>query len=296
MVILIFDKTNKESFDNIDSYVNRIKTQNKSKIMIIGNKMDSKGCCVTYFNLKEKAKRLNADYFYEISALKSTNIEMILDEIISFINETHKNNSQEQINIKHFNAGKPTIKTIVIGSSGCGKTSFIHYLETKERYSSINSISTMSPSESKINLDLFTLNIWDTAGQERFRAILGPLFRNQNLFIIMFDLISIESFEEIDKFYQTINDNCHSSIFKVLIFGNKTDMNDKRKVSYDEAAAKARSLNADYLEISCQNGSNFNMALHLIEEASKYLSQNAEDKSGIVDLKQNGNNQKRRCC
>ena len=73
-------------------------------------------------------------------------------------------------------------------------------------------------------------------------------------------------------------------------------MNDKRKVSYDEAAAKARSLNADYLEISCQNGSNFNMALHLIEEASKYLSQNAEDKSGIVDLKQNGNNQKRRCC
>lgn len=295
IVILMFDKTNRNSFDAIDRLFNIIQSQKKTKVMIIGNKMDSDQCVVTYSNLKEKAKSLNADYFYETSALKSNNIEMISDEIVSCIDYLNKSDAHEQVNIKHFNSGKPTIKTIIVGSSGCGKTSFLYYLANKGIY---DGQTTPGPYNSEINLDLFTLDIWDTLGQERFRSILGAFIRSQNLFIIMFDITIASSFHDIDNFYQLIINNCRASYFKLLIFGNKTDLNDRREVSYDEAAAKARSLNASYLEISCQNGYNFDIALHLIAEANNYLEENSTEQDNFrsVDISQERNYPSKKCC
>lgn len=266
LVILIFDKTNKQTFNNIDNYVNLIRLKTKCKIMIVGNKLDSSDCNVSYSNLKEKANMLNIDYFYEVSALKSTNIEMVSDGIITNVIES--TSAQEQISIKQFFTGQSLINTVIVGSSGCGKTSFINYLSN----SSFNATS-VGPNITSINLDLLTLRITDTAGQEMFKAIFSMYLRNQTIIIIMFDLTDLSSFNAVGDFYKLIIDNVSSPVFKIVIFGNKNDLNDKRKVPYNDAIAQAKALDAKYIEISCRNGYNIDMALHLIEEAHIYIQQ-----------------------
>lgn len=248
--------------------------------MIIGNKMDSPDCTVTYSMVKSKSKKFNADFF-EISASKSTNIEMVYDEIISTMNKS--NNSQEQVNIKHFYINNSEIKVIMLGSSNSGKTSFINHLQNE----SINTEPTRSPKINKINLEIFSLSITDTAGQDRYRPIISPFIHNHHIFIIIFDITDRISFADIDNFYNLIFDNVAAHDFKIIIFGNKVDLSSDRNVTYEEAIEKANSMDADYLEISCKNGYNFGLAIQLIKNADEFVERkNIESKLNLSEYTQ----------
>ena len=98
LVILIYDKTNIQSFNCMNNYIELIRPRIKAKTIILGNKDDLNNSTVSYSVGKEKAKEFNAD-FYEISVLKSTNIGMICDLINFYIN----NNNSGEVVINTFN-------------------------------------------------------------------------------------------------------------------------------------------------------------------------------------------------
>ena len=202
LAILIFDKTNKQTFNNIDNYANLIRSQTRCKIMIVGNKLESFDCNVSYSNLKEKANMLNIDYFYEVSALKSTNMEMVSDEIKKNVIASTRSGVQEQISIRHFCTDKSYIKAIIVGSRACGKTSFINYALDRSFTELPN--NTIGVDIININIDLLTLNIIDTAGQERYIPLLPMYIHCRTLFIIMFDLNDLISFHMVNIFYKLI--------------------------------------------------------------------------------------------
>ena len=89
-VILVFDLTNKESFDLLDSWMDELKNYNKMDIskVLIGNKADlADKIEVPKEEIENFTKKVKCDYF-ECSAKTGQNVNEALDEIakITFLN------------------------------------------------------------------------------------------------------------------------------------------------------------------------------------------------------------------
>ena len=89
-VILVFDLTNKESFDLLDTWMDELKNNNKMDIskVLIGNKADlADKIEVPKEEIENFTKKVKCDYF-ECSAKTGQNVNEALDEIakITFLN------------------------------------------------------------------------------------------------------------------------------------------------------------------------------------------------------------------
>lgn len=69
------------------------------------------------------------------------------------------------------------------------------------------------------------LQIWDTAGQERFQSLCTSFYRGTDCCVLVFDLSSPESYENLDSwrvlFQQTTGDE--SQDIPIVLVGNKSD-------------------------------------------------------------------------
>jgi small GTP-binding protein len=52
----------------------------------------------------------------------------------------------------------------------------------------------------------------------------------------------------------------------ILLLGNKTDLKDKRLISYEEASKFAEDMGLKYIETSAKNGSNVNESFYLLSD------------------------------
>ena len=103
-----------------------------------------------------------------------------------------------------------------------------------------------------------TLQIWDTAGQEQFSSLSPVYYRSASLAIIFFDLTSSESFNSIHNWIDEINEKASPPIPYVLV-GNKADLDNLRKVSFQDATHKAERTNSlFYAETSAKTGEGVN--------------------------------------
>ena len=75
-VLLLFDVTNKESFDTIEQWISEIKELNNIDIILIGNKIDKiDKRVISKKKAKEKANKYNLKYFESccLNGLKKIN-------------------------------------------------------------------------------------------------------------------------------------------------------------------------------------------------------------------------------
>ena len=56
---------------------------------------------------------------------------------------------------------------------------------------------------------------------------------------MVYDITDRESFDKINDWIKEIEKNATENVNKILV-GNKCDMNDKRRISYDEGAKLGR--------------------------------------------------------
>ena len=103
-VILVFDITNKETFDLLETWLNELKETNKADVskVLIGNKADlAEHREVTVEDANKLADNMKCKYF-EASAKTGENINEALDEIakISFINFTSSEERADSIILK----------------------------------------------------------------------------------------------------------------------------------------------------------------------------------------------------
>ncbi|EKE42576.1 Ras family protein [Entamoeba nuttalli P19] len=94
--IIMFDVSNKESFENIPNWVEQCcKCDGKHIIFIAGNKIDLEDRVVSKEEAEEKAKELKLKYF-EVSAKTGDGIEDLFNELIKEIMKTPFCNEQEK--------------------------------------------------------------------------------------------------------------------------------------------------------------------------------------------------------
>ncbi|KAF8123853.1 P-loop containing nucleoside triphosphate hydrolase protein [Boletus edulis] len=128
----------------------------------------------------------------------------------------------------------PTVKLVVIGASGVGKTSFrTQYISG--RFSTgyratigADFIAKTIPHPTQPD-DVVTLQIWDTAGQERFSSLSTAFFRGADAALLMFDVNQPETLTALKKWWQEFRERAplydeDLEDYCCVVVGNKTDL------------------------------------------------------------------------
>ena len=151
-------------------------------------------------------------------------------------------------------------KFVVVGNSGVGKSCIVlNFSEQNPRNHHQITIATEFGSRTiEVNNKKVRIQIWDTAGQENFRCITRSYYRSAVVALIVFDLTSARSFDQLEEWFDELKQNSASDIILGLI-GNKVDLVDERVVNAEEAKKIAAAHGAVYAETSAFD-------LHSLEE------------------------------
>lgn len=99
------------------------------------------------------------------------------------------------------------------------------------------------------------LTIWDTAGQERFRSLTSSYYRGAQGVILVYDVSSRESFDNLKSTWlKELDVYADLDDLILMIVGNKIDLESKgeRKVSTEEGLQLAKELSALFMESSAK--------------------------------------------
>ena len=191
------------------------------------------------------------------------------------------------------------IKLMVLGDSSVGKSSILSkYCKNEFMSKYITTIGIdFQIKYLNINNKRIKLQIWDTAGQERYRVVTKNYFNTSNGFVIIYDITSRESFNNINNWMEQI-ENIVGDRVKCIIFGNKNDLVSERKVQKEEGEELAKRYNCSFFETSAKEGNNIeegfkSITLEIIE---KLKNSKVKKDNGTTILKSKKNKQKKNCC
>ena len=200
------------------------------------------------------------------------------------------------------------IKLIIVGDSGVGKTNLINRFAA-DTFDS-NSKETIGVEfiykTLKINKEIFKIEIWDTAGQERYKSITSAYYKGARGAIIVYDITSEESFNNIEFWINEVKAKASSNL-QIMIIGNKIDLYKKRKVSLEKGLEKAKTLNLHLLEASALDKTNVNEAFKcLLKEMYLDIKNKSRINGNVYDEEDNvgkngmnlntENKKKKKCC
>ncbi len=145
-----------------------------------------------------------------------------------------------------------TIKTIIIGNSNVGKSNILSKFVDDEFIT--DCCTTIGVDYKTVRIDhgnqIVKLLIWDTAGQERFKSIIKTYFKGAQAVLICFDLTDQNSFEDIDYWFNEINEENLSNPI-ILLIGTKSDIIQSRIITKEQGVKKASELKLQgYFECS----------------------------------------------
>ena len=155
----------------------------------------------------------------------------------------------------------------------------------------------------EVNGKKVKLQIWDTAGQERFKNITASYYRGGNGVLVVYDITDRDSFENLNYWLIEIEKNANKNVYKLLI-GNKSDLEDKRKVTYQEGKDFATSNGMQFIETSAKTDSKVKDAFELLTQeiikSNVTKDKGNEKKERTVHLADKGaeisTKQKKGCC
>ena len=189
-----------------------------------------------------------------------------------------------------------SIKIILVGDSGTGKTNLITVSAGMEFNS--NSLTTTSCSyvQKIINKDGkdYKINLWDTIGQEKYRSLTKIFLKDSKIVIFVYDITNRETFESL-VFWKKIIDEVlgNGPIFGVV--GNKMDLYYDEKVKEEEGEEYANKIGAKFLLTSAKNDSKgFNKLIEQMLE--DYLNKSYDDTTRIESIVINRIPKKKKSC
>ena len=189
-----------------------------------------------------------------------------------------------------------SIKVILIGDSGTGKTNLITVAAGYEFDS--NSLSTTSCSYiqktyTKHNAD-YKVDIWDTIGQEKFRSLTKIFVKESKIVILVYDITSKSSFDSLPFWKKMVEEILENPPIYAVV-GNKMDLYDNEEVKGDEVDKYAESIGAKVLLTSAKRDSESfcNFIGELLED---YLLKDKGERIDSFALAKDNIIKKKNCC
>ena len=107
-------------------------------------------------------------------------------------------------------------------------------------------------------------------GQDRFRALTSTVYRGAMGAILIFDITSHITYENLDRWIQELLRYVGPNI-EIMLVGNKSDLRHLRAVPTDEAKAFAEKNNLSFIETSALDSTNVETAFHNILTGRKNI-------------------------
>jgi len=165
-------------------------------------------------------------------------------------------------------------KLLLIGDSGCGKSSIL--LRYTDSMFSENFMSTIGVDFKIKNIEYdgknIKLQIWDTAGQERFRTITSSYYRGANGIFLIFDINNSESFSNVMKWYTEVKRFGPENI-NIILVANKADELTEKRVPEADIKELANKLNIQYIITSAKTDMNIQKAFNMMCESMVKIPQ-----------------------
>ena len=194
----------------------------------------------------------------------------------------------------------------LLGETQVGKTSMISVktgIEFDENQLATVGIDNFLDS-AKFENQEYKFKIFDTAGQERYNSISSQTLKVADGYILVFAVDKRSSFEKIDLWIKSIEENVNIKKKALILVGNKCDL-EKREVKKDEGEKFAQEYHMNYYETSAKTGEGiqevFNQIYKEIYQLFKKLEENNKNnqdhgKNGNKSIKLNNKKKKSHCC
>ena len=218
--------------------------------------------------------------------------------------------------------GADSVKVVLLGEAGVGKTSIIHQF-TYHTFDPdcISSITAQFVSKTidYQGYGAIKYDIWDTAGQERYRSMAKIFYKDAKVIIFVYDITSQPTFDGLKNYwYEQIKINCEKNSILAVV-ANKNDLYADQVVSDEDGQKFADDIGAIFQSTSALSDSGIgklfdhigrkyidddydykeldNKAKDKYEKKLKNQNQNKDDKNKKLKLGDtNNNNKKDGCC
>ena len=135
----------------------------------------------------------------------------------------------------------------------------------------------------------------DTGGQETFKSQNKLYYKKADCVLLVYDITSLKSFNACKNYYiKQILNICKEDI-KVILLGNKTDLEQKREVTQEMGSNLAKQYNFYFKETSCEENYNVSDSFETLIE----MTNTDMLKKGTLNLKEEDLRkqiEKKKCC
>ena len=155
-------------------------------------------------------------------------------------------------------SGADSVKVVLLGEAGVGKTSIIHQF-TYHTFDPdcISSISAQFVSKT-IDYEGYgaiKFDIWDTAGQERYRSMAKIFYKDAKVIVLLYDITSQNTFDGLKNYwYEQIKINCENDAILAVV-ANKNDLYADQVVSDETGQRFADEIGAIFQSTSALSDS-----------------------------------------
>ena len=203
--------------------------------------------------------------------------------------------------------GEQSVKVVLLGDSGVGKSSLaLRFVTNEFRPYSESTIGAsfmsksirvpISPSskgdESERSIGL---KIWDTAGQEKYRSLAPMYYRGAQVAVLVYDITVPASFIALKEWALELKHNALPDLL-LVICGNKSDLEQYRRVDREVGEGYAKELGAEYVETSAKDGKGVLDMFTGVAMRVPMLDQEDCLEEDMLDLRKNTKNVQTGCC
>ena len=143
------------------------------------------------------------------------------------------------------------LKIAILGKKSVGKTA-LTYRFVKNKYPTEHDTTIEDTYTVPVILDDIhcQFEILDTGGQDDYQTMLDTWINSNDGFILVFSIDNKESFESTKVFYERIIKLKEDKKGKIIVVGNKCDLEESRKVSREEVENFYTSKKITFMETS----------------------------------------------
>eukprot|EP01065_Artemidia_motanka_P015808 TRINITY_DN1952_c1_g1_i1.p2 TRINITY_DN1952_c1_g1~~TRINITY_DN1952_c1_g1_i1.p2 ORF type:complete len:204 (+),score=83.13 TRINITY_DN1952_c1_g1_i1:65-676(+) len=155
-----------------------------------------------------------------------------------------------------------SLKLIVVGPSGTGKTALLHrfvhhtFSEKSRATVGVDFYSKVIPHPQAQGQpgdpSRLKLQIWDTAGQEAYRAVTQNYYRGALGCLLVYDITRVSTFEKLDQWLEDVRVLVGPDV-NVILAGNKCDLEQDREVTAVAASQYAQEKGLLFFETSAKS-------------------------------------------
>ena len=172
----------------------------------------------------------------------------------------------------------------LLGDCESGKSSFVNLLDDKEYTKPHKTIGVDHTVVYKNNIKI---KIWELSGNIKFNDITRHYYDQKDVFVIFFDINNIISFKNIEHWIQQINSKTQSNNNKILLVGNKIDL--ERRFDIIELNTICNKYLINYVDVSIKRNINIDRCFEEIYRL--YRRENITNIPNIIRNRVISNNQ-----